>query len=268
MLCYLKELLSIWIIFFKCNLFLWFQSKIFSIITPVFSVTWSFRNHSNVLICSSRNIYYYCYQYLKQLSTSFQDSLMNVWMMHLYSALLCIFVHPKSFLVWSRLSSITTGVQHLFGWCDGCHRTTAPVRSPHTSYRWRGERVIEPIKCMHSPHTSYRWRGESHRANQVDALSTHQLQVEKRESHRANQVYALTTHQLQVEKRESHRANQVYALTTHQLQVERRESHRTNQVYALTTHQLQVERRERVIEPIKCMRSPHTSYRWRGERVR
>ncbi len=24
---------------------------------------------------------------------------------------------------------------------------------------------------------------------------------------------------------------------------------------------------ERVIEPIKCMRSPHTSYRWRGERV-
>ncbi len=32
--------------------------------------------------------------------------------------------------------------------------------SPHTSYRWRGERVIEPIKCMRSPHTSYRWRGE------------------------------------------------------------------------------------------------------------
>ncbi len=98
------------------------------------------------------------------------------------------------------------------------------------------------------------------------ALTTHQLQVERRESHRANQVYALTTHQLQVERRESHRANQVYALTTHQLQVERRESHRDNQVYALTTHQLQVERRERVIEQIKCMLSPHTSYRWRGER--
>ncbi len=32
------------------------------------------------------------------------------------------------------------------------------------------------------------------------------------------------------------------------------------------TTQLQVER-ERVIEPIKCMLSPHTSYRWRGERV-
>ncbi len=118
------------------------------------------------------------------------------------------------------------------------------MRSPHTSYRWRGERVIEPIKCMRSPHTSYRWRGASHRANQVYALSTHQIQVERRESHRDNQVYALSTHQIQVERRESHRDNQVYALTTHQLQVERRESHRDNQVYALTTHQLQVERRE------------------------
>ncbi len=43
------------------------------------------------------------------------------------------------------------------------------------------------------------------------------------------------------------------------------ESHRANQVYTLTTHQLQVE--PRVIEPIKWMRSPHTSYRWRRERV-
>ncbi len=108
---------------------------------------------------------------------------------------------------------------------------------------------------------------------------------EERESHRANQVYALTTHQLQVERRESHRANQVYALTIHQLQVERRESHRDNQVYALhhtpsyrwrgervksqssgcvTTHPATGGEEERVIEPIKCMLSPHTSYRWIG----
>ncbi len=60
------------------------------------------------------------------------------------------------------------------------HEPIKCMRSPHTSYRWRGERVIEPIKCMRSPHTSYRWRGESHRANQVDALTTHQLQVERR----------------------------------------------------------------------------------------
>ncbi len=46
------------------------------------------------------------------------------------------------------LFSTTTSVQHLHGWCDGSHRTTVPVRSPHTSYRWRGERVIEPIKWM------------------------------------------------------------------------------------------------------------------------
>ncbi len=81
--------------------------------------------------------------------------------MPLYSAFLCIAVHPKHFaIMWGGLSSTTTSVQHPLGWCDGCHRTKVPVRSPHTSYRWRGERVMEPIKCMRSPHTSYRWRGE------------------------------------------------------------------------------------------------------------
>ncbi len=35
----------------------------------------------------------------------------------------------------------------------------------HPSYRWRGERVMEPIKCLRSPHTS--------------------LQVERREGHGA-----------------------------------------------------------------------------------
>ncbi len=42
------------------------QIWIFSIITPVFSITWSFRNHSNMLICCSINISYY-YQCWKQL---------------------------------------------------------------------------------------------------------------------------------------------------------------------------------------------------------
>ncbi len=42
------------------------QSCIFSIITPVFSVTWCFRNHYNMLICCSRNIsdYYQCWKQL------------------------------------------------------------------------------------------------------------------------------------------------------------------------------------------------------------
>ncbi len=67
----------------------------------------------------------------------------------IYFSTLCIVVHPKRFtIMWGDLSSTTTSVQHPLEWCDGCHRTTAPVRSPHTCYRWRGERVIEPIKWM------------------------------------------------------------------------------------------------------------------------
>ncbi len=42
----------------------------------------------------------------------------------------------------------TTSVQHQLRWCNGCHRTMAPVCSPHTGYRWRGERVIQPIKWI------------------------------------------------------------------------------------------------------------------------
>ncbi len=45
------------------------------------------------------------------------------------------------------LSSTTTSVQHPLGWCDGSHRTTAPVRSPHTATGGE-EREIEPIKWM------------------------------------------------------------------------------------------------------------------------
>ncbi len=72
---------------------------------------------------------------------------MNEWCIYI-AVLLCIVVHPKRFtIMWGGLTSTTTSVQHPLGWCDGCHRTKAPVRSPHTSYRWRRE---------------------SHRANQVD----------------------------------------------------------------------------------------------------
>ncbi len=108
---------------------------------------------------------------------------------------------------------------------------------------------------MRSPHTSYRWRGESHRANQVYALTTHQLQVERRERVIEPIKCMRSPHTSYRWRGESHRANQVYAFATHQLQVERRERHRANQVYALTTHSYRW-RGERVIEPIKCMRSP------------
>ncbi len=57
------------------------QRCIFSIITPVFIVTWLFRNHSNILSCCSRNIYYYqlsmFFYVCGKLDTCFQDSLMN-----------------------------------------------------------------------------------------------------------------------------------------------------------------------------------------------
>ncbi len=95
------------------------------------------------------------------LSVIYNKILVNEWCT--YIGLYCGLLYTQSTLQsWGGggLSSTTTSVQHPLGWCDGCHRTTAPVRSPHTSYRWRGERVIEPIKCISSPHTSYRWRGE------------------------------------------------------------------------------------------------------------
>ncbi len=48
----------------KYNLFLWWRSWIFSIITPVFSVTWSFRKNSNMLIWCSRSISSYYFLWL------------------------------------------------------------------------------------------------------------------------------------------------------------------------------------------------------------
>ncbi len=115
------------------------------------------------------------------------------------------------------------------------------MRSPTTSYRWRGERDIEPIKCMCSP--------------------TQQLQVERRERQRANQVYALTTHQPTGARGESHRCQfQVFALTTHQLQAgERGRENRAIHVLRSSTtpaYRWRVERETK--SPIKCMRSPTT----------
>ncbi len=50
--------LMVFLVLFEAFLFLWWQSWIFS-------VTWPFRNHSNMLICCSRNIYCF-HQCLKQ----------------------------------------------------------------------------------------------------------------------------------------------------------------------------------------------------------
>ncbi len=105
---------------------------------------------------------------------------MNEWMMHLYSALR-IAVHPMRFTIMWGVSPQPPPVCSIH--LDDATAATGQRRKcahPHTSYRWRGkrvieqssvcahhtpatggeERVIEPIKCMRSPHTSYRWRGE------------------------------------------------------------------------------------------------------------
>ncbi len=148
------------------------------------------------------------------------------WMMHLYTALLCIAVHAKCFTIMGGVVSSTTTsvVQHPLVWCDGCHRTMAPVLSPHTSYRWRGERVIEPIKCMRSPHTSYRWRGERV-IEPIKCMRSPHTSYRWREERVIEPIKCIRS-----------------------------------------PHTSYRWRGERVIEPIKCMRSPHTSYRWRGER--
>ncbi len=56
------------------------------------------------------------------------------------------------------------------------------MRSPHTSYRWRGERDIETIKCMlyHTPATG----GEEREDIETISVCSHHntsYQVERRE---------------------------------------------------------------------------------------
>ncbi len=108
---------------------------------------------------------------------------MNEWMMHLYSAFIVYCCTHKVLYnhVWGGVSPqpppvcsihlddtmAATGQRHQCAHHTSYRRrgerVIEPIKrmlSPHTSYRRRGERVIETIKCMLSPHTSYRWRGE------------------------------------------------------------------------------------------------------------
>ncbi len=66
----------------------------------------------------------------------------NEWMRHLYSALLCIVVHPKRFtIIWGGLSSTTTSVQHPLGWCDGSHRTALTTHQLQVERRERANQM-------------------------------------------------------------------------------------------------------------------------------
>ncbi len=167
---------------------------------------------TNVIFCVLTLFWWSLKQIGKFKSKHLENSeVMNEWMMHLYSDLLCIVVHQKRFTI-----------------------------------MWGGGSLLNHHQCAAST-----WRMRMlPQDNGTSALATHQLQVERRAGiEPIKWISAPTTHQLSREERQ-------------------RRSHRANQVYALTPHQLQVERIERDIEPIKCMRSPHTSYRWRGERER
>ncbi len=155
------------------------------------------------------------------------------------------------------------------------------MRSPHTDYRWRIERDIEPIKWMRSPHTRYRWRGERERVIEPIkwyALTPHQIQLERREeSHRANQVYALTnntSYRWSGERERTpppKRQSSVWAHLHQQYRLERRERERdieTLNVYALTTQQLTggEERSDRGQSSV--ILSPHTRLQVREGRER
>ncbi len=94
------------------------------------------------------------------------------------------------------------------------------MRSPHTSYRWRGERVIEPIKWMRSPHTSYRWRGERV-IEPIKWMRSPHTSYRWRGERVIEPIKWIRSHTATGGEERDHRANQVYALATHQLQVER-----------------------------------------------
>ncbi len=90
---------------------------------------------------------------------------MDEWIMHIYSVLLCIAVHLKRFTIMCVCGGGGLSPQpppvcsiHL----DDATAATGQRHqyTHHTPATGGEERVIEPIKWMLSPHTSYRWRGK------------------------------------------------------------------------------------------------------------
>jgi len=61
---------------------MWWQSCIFSIITPVVTITWSFRNQSKILIwCSSKNNYYLFSGFFEKYKFK-KKSFVKLWIYH------------------------------------------------------------------------------------------------------------------------------------------------------------------------------------------
>ncbi len=93
---------------------------------------------------------------------------MNEWC--IYIALYCVLLYTQSTLQSRGEGGLLNHHQcaastWMMRWLP--QDNGASALTTHTSYRWRAERVIEPIKCKRSPHrdTSDRLeRRESHRA--------------------------------------------------------------------------------------------------------
>ncbi len=77
----------------KCNLFLYGKAEFSAAITPLFSVTWSFRNNSNMLILCSRNIYFY-YYYINVENTLLLLLLLIIIIILSLLSLLIHLIHP------------------------------------------------------------------------------------------------------------------------------------------------------------------------------
>ncbi len=93
------------------------------------------RHHLEGSICCSKTFIYL-------------SAFMNEWMMHYIALLLCIVVHPKHFTVMWGVCPQPPSVFSIH--LDDATAATGQRRqcAHHTSYRWRGERVIEPIQWM------------------------------------------------------------------------------------------------------------------------
>ncbi len=78
--------------------------------------------------------------------------------MHLYSA--CIAVHPKQFTIMGGGGSPQPPAVCSIHLDDVTSATGQRRQCAHHTPATSGESVIEPIKWILSPHTSYRWRAE------------------------------------------------------------------------------------------------------------
>ncbi len=94
------------------------RSCIFSIITPVFSVTWFFRNHSNMMVCCSRNISDY-YQWWKQLCCWI--FLWKLWYFAIFQDCLMNRKFKRTAVIWNKRSFVKLWMSLLSLWINLMH---------------------------------------------------------------------------------------------------------------------------------------------------